>query len=61
MKIESEAILDWLTAERRRIREELALARLHWWDGQTSVLLGRLEEVDKAIIAVKEYRGDIEQ
>ena len=61
MKIESEAILDWLTAERRRIREELALARLQWWDGQTSVLLGRLEEVDKAIKAVKEYRGEIEQ
>lgn len=60
MKIESDAILDWLTAEKMRIREGLALARLNWWEGETSVLIGRLEEVSKAIKALKEYRGEEE-
>ena len=59
MKIESEVILDWLQNEKKRLAKELDKTTFQY--GEVTTLLGSLEEVNKAIKALEDYRGDIEQ
>lgn len=61
MKIESDAILDWLTAERKLLRKELAEAHWYGWKGRITELEGSLSEVNKALKALEEYRGETEK
>lgn len=58
MKIESEVILDWLQAEKKLLAKKLDKACK---SAEVVMLLGNLEEVNKAIIALKEYTGEIDE
>lgn len=58
MKIESDAILDWLQAEKNRLAKKLDKACK---TAEIVMLLGNLEEVNKAREALEEYRGEIDE
>lgn len=60
MKIEVDAILEYLVSNRKRLRRELAEADENGWKGRRTVLQGGLAEVNKAIKALKDYRGEDE-
>ena len=58
MKIESEEILGWLQNEKKRIAKELDKT---FNTTEVLALLDSLEVVNKAIKAVEEYAGDVEE
>lgn len=58
MKIESEVILNWLQDEKNRLQKELDKT---FNTAEVLAVLDSLEVVNKAIKAVKDYRGDIEE
>lgn len=58
MKIESEVILNWLQDEKNRLAKKLDKSCK---TAEIVMLLGNLEEINKAMIALKEYTGEIEE
>ena len=61
MKIEVDVIIEYLATERKRLRKELIEADENRWKGKRAVLQGGLAEINKAIKALKEYRGDVDE